>query len=300
MYRPLIAFCVLAFGACRSEEATSIDGRPLWAPPLDAATREKREAALAAARAAHESAPDDPDRLIWLGRRTAYLGRYREAIAIFGRGIELHPADARMYRHRGHRYITLRRFADAVRDLEHAARLVRGQPDEVEPDGLPNSRNVPTSTLQSNIWYHLGLAYYLQADFANAQRCYRECLAVSKNADMQCAASHWFWLTLSRLGADEEARRVLEPIRSDMDVIENHDYHELLLLYKGEGSPAELQRRRASDPTTVSFATVSYGIASWLESRGERERARELLRRIVAGRQWPAFGHIAAEAHLHW
>mgnify|MGYP006178114509 CR=1 FL=1 len=52
-----------------------------------------------------------------------------------------------------------------VADLERAASLVRGRPDEVEPDGAPNRFNIPTSTLQSNIWYHLGLAYYMRGEF---------------------------------------------------------------------------------------------------------------------------------------
>ena len=31
---------------------------------------------------------------------------------------------------------------------------------------------------------------------------------------------------------------------------------------------------------------------------GEEERALDLMREIVRGRQWPAFGHLAAEADL--
>ncbi len=66
------------------------------------------EAAQAAALADWERNPDDADALIWAGRRTAYIGRYREAIGIFSEGIARHPDDARMYRHRGHRYLTVR------------------------------------------------------------------------------------------------------------------------------------------------------------------------------------------------
>ena len=113
--------------------------------------------------------------IIWLGRRTAYLAHYKEAIFTFSDGIEQFPTDPRLYRHRGHRYITLRCFDAAIADLEKAAKLIKGKPDEIEPDGLPNARNIPTSTLQSNIWYHLGLAYYLKGDFRRALSAYREC-----------------------------------------------------------------------------------------------------------------------------
>ena len=76
------------------------------------------EAELADAVAAWEKDRSDADALIWVGRRTAYLGRYREAIGIFSDGIARHPADARMYRHRGHRYLTVREIDQAIADFE--------------------------------------------------------------------------------------------------------------------------------------------------------------------------------------
>jgi tetratricopeptide (TPR) repeat protein len=165
-------------------EAWSLSSQPLFPPALDEKTRVEREKQLAVARTRFEAAPDDPDAVIWLGRRTAYLGQYREAIAIFTAGIEKFPSDPRLYRHRGHRFITTRRFDAAISDLETAARLVADRPDEVEPDGLPNARNIPTSTLNSNIWYHLGLARYLRGDFDGALAAYRECAKFSTNPDM--------------------------------------------------------------------------------------------------------------------
>ena len=58
------------------------------------------ETNLARARAEYEKDPDNPETLIWFGRRTAYLWRYREAIEIYSRGIEQHPNNAKLYRHR--------------------------------------------------------------------------------------------------------------------------------------------------------------------------------------------------------
>lgn len=138
---------------------------PPPAPVLSAETRALFEKNLAEARIAYEKSPRDADAIIWLGRRTAYLGRYAEAIEIFNEGVRKHPKDARMLRHRGHRWITLRQFDRAIADLAEAAKLERGKADTIEPDGLPNARNLPLTTLQSNIWYHLALAHYLRGDF---------------------------------------------------------------------------------------------------------------------------------------
>ena len=54
------------------------------------------------------------DAIIWLGRRYGYLAQYEKAIEVFTYGIKAHPQDARMYRHRGHRYITIRCFDKAI------------------------------------------------------------------------------------------------------------------------------------------------------------------------------------------
>ena len=121
------------------------------------------ESYLAKAKADYDRDPSSADNAIWLGRRLAYLGRFSEAIDTFTQGILKHPGDARLYRHRGHRYITLRKFDLAIRDLKRAADLIEG-PDQIEPDGQPNARNIPTSTLDSNIYYHLGLAHYLKGE----------------------------------------------------------------------------------------------------------------------------------------
>jgi tetratricopeptide (TPR) repeat protein len=205
----------------RTPEATSLLGRPLFTPEQSPAARKKAEAELTQAEAVYKHKPDDADAIIWLGRRTAYLGRYREAIQIFSDGIQKHPQDARMYRHRGHRYITVRELDRAITDLARASRLISDKPDQTEPDGQPNARNIPTSTLNSNIYYHLGLAHYLKGDFESASRAYRHCMDYSKNPDMLVATTHWHYMTLRRLQRDDEARRLLGPISASIDIIEN-------------------------------------------------------------------------------
>ncbi len=120
-------------------------------------------------------------------------------------GIRKYPRDARLYRHRGHRYITLRKFDLAIADFQKAVSLIKGLPDEVEPDGQPNARNIPTGTLQFNIWYHLGLAQYLPGRNKGALKSYRECLKVSRNPDSLVATTHWLYMTLRRLKRKTEA-----------------------------------------------------------------------------------------------
>lgn len=279
-----------------SPEATSLGGAPLFAPPLAPDRRKALEADLLRAEADLARAPGSADALIWVGRRLGYLGRFREAIAVFTRGIAAHPADPRFYRHRGHRSITVRELDRAVADLTRAAELAAARPDEVEPDGQPNARNVPTSTLRFNVWYHLGLARFLQGDFDAAREAYRRCMETTgDSADRLVATSDWLYMTLRRLGRGEEAARVLEPIRADLDVVENHAYFQRLLFYKGERKAGDLLAPREDG---VDTATLTFGVAHQALVDGEASRARSLFEKIVATTPWPAFAHIAAEAEL--
>jgi tetratricopeptide (TPR) repeat protein len=289
-------FLSLASAQAVKPEATSLLGKPLHPAPISAEARQPLEENLKAAEVAYRKNPDDPDATIWMGRRVAYLGRYREAIDHFSRGVEKHPADPRMYRHRGHRYITVREFPKAIADFSKAAQLIAGKPDQIEPDGQPNARNIPTSTLNSNIYYHLALAHYVSGHVERAADAWRRCMEFSKNPDMQVATTYWYYLALSRLGKKTEAAALLAPITAHMDIIENSSYHKLLRMFKGELTPASLLTSGAG----LDAVTTRYGIAAWHMANGRNDDGVKLLREIVDDypQQWPAFGYVAAEAEL--
>lgn len=274
---------------------TSLLGLPLTPMALEPEAEARMEARLGEAMAAWEQDRGDADALIWVGRRTAYLGRYRDAIAIFTDGIARHPGDARMYRHRGHRYLTVREIDRAIADFERAAELMAGRPDEVEPDGLPNARNIPTGTLHSNVWYHLALAHYLQGDFGRAADTWKLARDAVANADNLVATSHWLYLALRRAGRESDAAAVLEPITTELDVIENAEYHQLLLLYRGERHAQDLLAAAGEDS---GGSATRYGVSAWHLVNGRREEALALWKSILAGPDWPAFGHLAAEAEV--
>lgn len=298
MKRYLLAIAAVLILNVAAVAGTCAESAKIVPPTLTTETRKTYEAKLDEAKAQLAKAPGDADAFVWLGRRTAYLGQYREAIAIFARGIAKFPKDARFYRHRGHRYVTLRCFDDAIYDLEKAANLVQGKTDEIEPDGLPNAKNTPTGTLQTNIWYHLGLAYYLKGDFLQALEAYRECALVSKNNDMRVATAHWHYMTLRRLGLPAEAQKVVEPYGGEIEIIENADYLKLVKLYRGEPTGLELLKETSSEAKTLGGATLGYGVGNWYLYGGRKAKAREIFREITAGDQWASFGYIAAEAEL--
>jgi tetratricopeptide (TPR) repeat protein len=284
--------------ASRVVEATSLLGEPLYRPDVTGETLATYRANLDAALAARDANPDDPDAWVWVGRRLAYLGRYGDAIETFTDGAERWPDDPRFLRHRGHRLITTRQLEEAEADLSAAWALIEasGARDEIEPDGLPNARGTPVSTLHSNVRYHLGLARWLRGDFTGAAEGWGADVEAAVNPDMLVASSYWLWLSLKRLGQDDEAAAVLAPIDADLDIIENTAYHRLLMLFSGELTEADLI---GSGEDALQNTTTAFGVAAWHLVNGRADRARGMFEAIVGGGgPWAAFGYIAAEAEL--
>ncbi len=300
----LLSFLLLSVNACKENtsnlnllpevpegaQAISLGGEPLYPAEPSPAILESFEKA----RAADLTIPEN---LIWYGRWTAYKGDYRGAILIFSEGIEKFPEDARFYRHRAHRYITIREFDRAIADLERAALLVKNKPDETEPDGMPNSFNIPVSTLKSNIFYHLGLANYLKKQLPEAEKAFRDCIALQTNVDNLVSATHWLYMILRLQGKTQEAWQAVEAIHPEMNVIENMAYRQLCLLYKGQKNVSDFI---GDDFSVVMNDAVAYGIGNYYKYNGNHSRAMQVFNRILQGKNWASFGFIAAEAEVFY
>jgi hypothetical protein len=76
-------------------------------------------------------------------------------------------------------------------------------------------------------------------------------------------------------------------------VIENGEYHQLLLMYKGERTAQSLLA--TADEGSGGSAT-RYGVGAWHFVEGRTDEAIELWQSILGGPDWPSFGHLAAEA----
>ena len=211
-------------------QAMSLLGEPLISAEPSVSTLNN----LAQAQTEYEAEPGIAENIIWYGRRTAYAGDYRRAIEIFTEGVQKFPKDPRFFRHRGHRYLSIREFDHAIADLERAAVLMDGMPVAVEPDGLPNAQNIPLTTTQGNVWYHLGLAYYLKQDWSRALEAFRRGYSLGGYDDNLVSTGHWIYMILRLMGREAEALAALDEISAEMEIIENMSYHQLCLLYKGE------------------------------------------------------------------
>ena len=258
--------------------------------------RQIYESKLEQAKANLEKDPS-ADNLIWLGRREAYLGNYETAIDIYSKGTIKYPKDARFYRHRGHRFISTRCFELAIKDFKKAVGLTRYKDNEIEPDGLPNALGIPTSTLQGNIYYHLGLTYYIQKKYHKARYAYEKCLKLAENNDSYIAAANWLYVIYRHLGQDRRASKLLSTINDDMNLIENHSYHTILKLHQGKLDPVDLENE-IMNGQSLANTTLAFGLGNYYSINDNEQKAQSLFDMITKGNQWSAFGYIVAESRL--
>ncbi len=277
-------------GWSHTYQAISKFGDTLYSNPPS----EKIVAQYEAKKQAFEKNPN-LDNTIWLGRFTAYTGKYREAIELYTQGLEKFPNESRLLRHRGHRYLTVREFDKAIEDLEKAATLIQGKENKVEEDGMPNAQNIPVSTMHGNIYYHLGLAHYLKGNDQKAIDAFKKCLRTSPNPDNVVSASHWIYTINCQMGRKSTGFNYVKGISSDLNVIENEAYLKACLLYNGTLTPTEIQ---VQPDGTATNSALLYGLGNYLLCEGDSGAARLLYEDIVAGDDWASFGHIAAEVDL--
>lgn len=255
-------------------------------------------AETAAAEKAAADAPGDPAKQLALARAYDRVLQFDRSIPIYSRLIAAAPGDVQAWRFRGHRYISTRRFREAVRDLEKARKIAPGSFDVV---------------------YHLGLAQYLSGKFAAAARTYGACLdwkggapgampgspgampkdwrtCANLDDDSRVAMANWRYAALRRAGDAAAAERLLAGINDRMAVRENVAYLNALLYYKGERPESIFESAQLSGS---SLMALGYPIANFAWIRGERDKACALWKKLLAdASNWAAFGFIAAEVEV--
>ncbi len=237
--------------------------------------------AIAEAAKAVEADPGNGDAWMKKGHALARLSMMREAEECYAMAISCDPFNWEYYRHRAHRFLSCWRFQDAAADFVIASRL------------NPNDWNV---------WYHLGLSWFLLRDYQKAAEAYKRCYEITDAEQELIAISDWYYMTLKRLGRDDEAQAVLDKINDHMDAGENTAYYARLLMYKGIKKPEELLSADPEKTTDLEIVTMGFGIGNWFLINGETERGYEVMQRVVdAGDKsncYFAFAYLASKVEL--
>jgi len=286
--------------------ATSLLGKSLFATPIPDTRRGQLEANAAIAKRGHDLNPKGEGEAILYGRRLGALCQFDRAIAVYTTAIAANPASYRLLRHRGHRYISTRRFDLALADLNKAWQLANDKSDAVEPDldPKPDIHGVlpqPTSTDKSNILYHLGLTYYLKGQFDKAAETFARRTELAARGeklsdDSLVSFLNWHFLATMRAGHKDEAVEMLGEFRPDMNIRDNGAYFALLRVYRGE-VPADVLAAGSETAISSNLAMV-YGVGAWKLINGDATAAKAIFEKLAANKAWPSFGVVAAEAEL--
>ena len=257
--------------------AVSLGGQTVqYRSPAGVAYRAQADTGpIARARAALTAEPRDVQRIIALGVAQSGARQFREAIATFSRGLTIAPNNAMLYRWRGHRYISIRQFDNALADLRRGYQL--------------DSTNY-------GILFHLGVLRFAKRDFAGAATMFAKAQPLAPDGGERAGSTDWLWMSLSRANRPADAAAMLARRADTLPAPPGYAYVSRLRLYRGETAPEALFT--ASDTADVQVATLSFGLGNWYLVRGDTTQAKAAFQRAVKSGGWPGFGFIMAEIEL--
>jgi hypothetical protein len=149
--------------------------------------------------------------------------------------------------------------------------------------------------LQTNIYYHLGLAWFYKKEIDKATQAFAKCLELSKNNDMYVASANWLHLMYRIKGNESAACRLLNSIGPNMELLENQVYHQILMLYKYRTKAPEALATAKNEKGDVQGATYLYGLYMYLKWSGATAEANSVKNTLLQTKQYGSFGYIAAE-----
>lgn len=267
-------------------EGISLLGSPLLSEP-------DKDGRIAKADEELKKAPTNPELLMAAGRARDAAQQFSESVKLYGKAITYAPADPRFYRMRGHRYISLRKFPEAIADLERVRALAQSSFEGA---------------------YYLGLAYYFNGSYNEAANEFARCVNMAGKPDEHaktlpkgmpsCASLHqnlellvgmadWHWRALRRAGRPDEARDVLKAIPAQAQIRDSVSSYRALLFHKGVMKEAEALEGLAGGPHANVASSI--GVAYILDKKTAAACA--LFQKAAAG-PWHQFGVISAEVEL--
>jgi len=262
-------------------------------------------------------------RYIIAARLKGYLNKHAEAVALLTEALELKPNDPRLLRFRGHRRISVKDYAGAIADLRTAAEqldgvedeyemyqpevekdvvaLILGRPETVRPQHLtdtmaaadPDALGRYNTTLHTSVWYHLGVAQYLDGDLEGCLPSFRAAETSARHQEGLVASQDWQYMALRRLGRDAEAEEVLDRFRA-IDLVEQDHlvgYEGRMRLYTGDITPEQMWAM--CDGDDLKTVTQGYGLGNWHYYNGDVDRAREVFDNVLRTGVTHAFAYLA-------
>ena len=262
---------------------------------LSKTDRESAERVLLKAEKAFNENPDNEFNIINYGRKLADLGRFQEAINIYAEGLIKFPESYKIRRNIGQRYLTTRQFDKSITYLTEAITYANDSLlIEYEHSGLTLNNKKTVYNVKFNIWYYLGLSYYMKGNYDKAISSFRRCEKYTNNNDLKVVIANWLYTAFAKIGNLDlaEAEIMSIPINMRLIEIKSRKYHDLIMLYRGLVTPSILTKRNGID------ADVGYGIGNYYLINGQVKNAISAFNRVISTEQQELIGYMAIEKEL--
>ncbi len=270
-------------------EAFSFSGKPLYAKAAEPSALLKSDSIIKTIKNKTDLNEDD---FVEIGKQLVATNRYKLAVTNYSEGLAKYPASYKLLRNRGHRYITLRQLDNAMADLLKAEKIIPIGTDVMEY-GLDEKS---TATVRHQIHYHIGVCHYLKKDFTRSAAAFEKALATAGDSKNIVGASDWLYNCYQRIGQSEKAKKIVEPITPNYLEEKDQPYFRRIMLYNGFITPEELvDSNMQPDKMSVQDITKLYGLASWYQYQGNKEKATSLYKIILQSDLWPGWAYAAAE-----
>lgn len=279
-----------------SEYVVSLVGDTLRSVPVDPRNGPALVSDLLWARGELARDPNSLSAQLRIARRTARLGRLREAVGILTKAAETKYSSPGLFRLRGEFLLQLRELDLAIADLRKAQQLLPATYifPELPEDTLTTA--VPTS-LQYQSAMFLGMALYCKGDFAGAGEALVRAGNVSESGDELAQAVLWLFFTLRRTNPPE-AVKLLQLLTTDWTVSQRRAEYDLLLAYRGLVPSDSIRARAVSVTGGDDRALYRYGIGYLLLMQNRKDEAAAWFRQARTISNWTTLPYLAAEAEL--
>ncbi|MEM1134851.1 MAG: hypothetical protein AAGI07_03355 [Bacteroidota bacterium] len=272
------------------QEAISFSGKPLYRKAIDEATLKKTDSIIQSLQQKPELLEED---YIALGSHYIATNRFRDAIAVYTKGLASYPTSFKLLRHRGHRFINVRELENAIVDLSKANDLIG---DENEKILEYDAKGKPTGSYQYWIWYHIGLYHLLNEEYKKAAEAYNTCLSLAMNGKNNVGVSAWLYTVYQKMGESELAKRAIETITKDYDTDREHPYFKRVMLYKGNLKPQDiLNVNKPVEQWTARDITIAYGVADWYSHQQDTNVAEGIYEKILQTPHWNAWAYVVTD-----
>ena len=246
-----------------------------------------------------EKDPFEPSHYGRAGFYTWLLKDISGSLAIYNKGTDNCPESHELYWYKTLLKTTTRDLSGAIADAERAAALTKDKPDhgfDMRLFMYPDPRRYYPSSIHYVIWYHLGMAYYLNGELEKAKDAYIKSGEFIYGNSSLISRSCWFYPVLRELGEYDQAEALMAGIDDDIKILADPSYKEQSLLFKGTLSVGDIQAKVDNEGNLN--IVHEYAIAYWHYTQGDLDKAKVLFERVCARPEIGNYVQIAAEAKL--